>query len=258
MILELHSPYNNQNTTQNYRIQLLSTALECSGSRKRLEHLELCSKERTQSASTRLPSPQRCPSAPAIPSLAVRDLPSLKRSKTWAFVPSFGACNLGHRWMANGSIWWTVNMCKKKMCRMFNAKAPSGQWQNFAWNSQFLLNFGRGCGSWFSWVPFGQMFPCSGLRGFLMIFLSELKTLDDFKSQDCLHMTRCWSKHVKAPQPYFYCVCSWGWIQQLLLSVLQIEHNQAGLPPEAHECVQTCSTRSASWLAWRNQRNKII
>lgn len=77
-------------------------------------------------------------------------------------------------------------------------------------------------------------------------FLSELKTLDDFKSQDCLHMTRCWSKHVKAPQPYFYCVCSWGWIQQLLLSVLQIEHNQAGLPPEAHECVQTCSTRSAS------------
>ena len=193
-----------------------------------------------------------------IRSLAVRDLPSLKRSKTWAFVPSFGACNLGHRWMANGSIWWTVNMCKKKMCRMFNAKAPSGQWQNFAWNSQFLLNFGRGCGSWFSWVPFGQMFPCSGLRGFLMIFLSELKTLDDFKSQDCLHMTRCWSKHVKAPQPYFYCVCSWGWIQQLLLSVLQIEHNQAGLPPEAHECVQTCSTRSASWLAWRNQRNKII
>ena len=137
-------------------------------------------------------------------------------------------------------------MCKKKMCRMFNAKAPSGQWQNFAWNSQFLLNFGRGCGSWFSWVPFGQMFPCSGLRGFLMIFLSELKTLDDFKSQDCLHMTRCWSKHVKAPQPYFYCVCSWGWIQQLLLSVLQIEHNQVGLPPEAHECVQTCSTRSAS------------
>ena len=135
---------------------------------------------------------------------------------------------------------------QKKMCRMFNAKAPSGQWQNFAWNSQFLLNFGRGCGSWFSWVPFGQMFPCSGLRGFLMIFLSELKTLDDFKSQDCLHMTRCWSKHVKAPQPYFYCVCSWGWIQQLLLSVLQIEHNQVGLPPEAHECVQTCSTRSAS------------
>ena len=177
MILELHSPYNNQNTTQNYRIQLLSAALECSGSRKRLEHLELCSKERTQSASTRLPSPQRCPSAPAIPSLAVRDLPSLKRSKTWAFVPSFGACNLGHRWMANGSIWWTVNMCKKKMCRMFNAKAPSGQWQNFAWNSQFLLNFGRGCGSWFSWVPFGQMFPCSGLRGFLMIFFVRTQNL---------------------------------------------------------------------------------